>query len=166
MSIHGRWRYQPLPKGIPGIDLEARRLSLTLSPPPGRPDRTEDDRKRQHSGSDADESAKKPKTVVDRVGDKQGDMVRSKECEQVGDKKDGQVEDREGAQDRASGTEAVENAGNSISETLVTKSLDPGSFTNQEAYSPLTPAKTKNIPDISVIINSPVFHSKARNIQA
>ena len=32
---NGRWRYRPLPKGIPGIDLEARRLSVTSSPPPG-----------------------------------------------------------------------------------------------------------------------------------
>ena len=200
---NGRWRYQPLPKGLPSIDLEARRrLSLTSSPPPGRPDMSYDDRKRQHSGSDADASAKKTKTGSDREGDemvdmvrhkkgevvgdresdKREDMVKDKKGEQVGDREGEQVwnreseqvgdkgadmsrnmvRDREGGQSRASWAEAVEKDGSGSSEILVAKHLDPGSFTNQEAYSPWTPAKTRNIPDLPVIINSPVFHSKAR----
>jgi hypothetical protein len=40
--------------------------------------------------------------------------------------------------------------------------LDPGHFTNQEAYDPSTPAKPRDIPDLSVIINSPIFHSKTK----
>ena len=37
---------------------------------------------------------------------------------------------------------------------------DAGRFTGLEAYSPMSPAKTKRIPDKSVLMNSPVFHSK------
>ena len=43
--------------------------------------------------------------------------------------------------------------------------LDLGQFTNTEGYSPTTPAKVRSIPDLSVVINSPVFHNKAKNIQ-
>ena len=39
---------------------------------------------------------------------------------------------------------------------------DIGKFTGLEAYSPLTPAKAKSIPDLSIIVNSPVFHSSTR----
>jgi hypothetical protein len=38
--------------------------------------------------------------------------------------------------------------------------LDPGKFMNEEAYCPSSPAQAKKIPDLSVILNSPVFHSK------
>ena len=162
---NGRWLHQPLPNGLPKIDLQARgRPSLTSSPPPGRPDRGEDDRKRQHSGSDAEEAAKKPKTAgvskdgqqVDMVGDKQG----SKEGDIVADKVGDMVGDRQVNMGRS--MEPVRNEQG----VLVTSQLDPGLFTNQEAYSPLTPAKSKNIPDLSIIVNSPVYHNKARNSQS
>ena len=180
---NGRWKYQVLPNGLPRIDLEARRrTSLTSSPPPGRPDIGVDDRKRQYSGSDVDESVKKSKTAVDGEQYKQGDMLRNKEGRQIGDKEFGQVRDMEAGQVRdmevgqvsdmevghvqSSRAQAAEKEDNSQSEALVRKHLDLGSFTNQEGYCPSTPAKTKLIQDLPVINNSPVFHSKSREIQA
>ena len=61
------WRSEPLPGGLPGIDLEAgRKPSLTLSPPPGRPDRSDipTRKKRPLSGnsSDSEDDAKKLKS--------------------------------------------------------------------------------------------------------
>ena len=38
--------------------------------------------------------------------------------------------------------------------------LDPGKFVNEEAYCPSSPARTMKVPDLSVILNSPVYHSK------
>ena len=130
----GRWKYQPLPAGLPKIDLEcASRPSLTSSPPPGRPDRVEDDKKRQYSGSDVDESNKKSRTDLEVNTTRQVDRIRDKEVHQV-----------------------------TISGGSDT---DPGCFINQEAYCPQTPAKVKQIIDLSVI-NSPVFHTKARETSA
>ena len=161
---NGRWKYQILPNGLPEIDLEARRrTSLTSSPPPGRPDIGVDDRKRQYSGSDLDESVKKSKTALDG---EQGDMLRNKEGRQMGEKEVGQGRDMEVGQVQSSRSQAVEKEDNSQSEAVVRKHLDLGSFTNQEGYCPSTPAKTKQILDLQVIDNSPVFHSKSREIQA
>ena len=39
---------------------------------------------------------------------------------------------------------------------------DPGKFTNEEAYCPSTPAKTKSILDIASNVSSPIFHNKSR----
>ena len=51
-------------------------------------------------------------------------------------------------------------------EDVVALACDPGKFINQEANSPSSPAKTKIIPDLSVILNSPVYHSKTvRNLK-
>ena len=53
---NGRWKVQALPDGLPGIDLEVRgRWSVSSSPPPGRPCRVEEERKRQLSGSDLED---------------------------------------------------------------------------------------------------------------
>ena len=44
--------------------------------------------------------------------------------------------------------------------------VDPGKFINEEAYCPSSPARAKKIPDLSVILNSPVYHSKvAKNLK-
>ena len=130
----GRWKYQPLPAGLPKIDLECTgRPSLSSSPPPGRPDRIEEDRKRQYSGSEVEESAKKSKTDLEMGAHKQGDRMGDKEVDQVN--------------------------------ILEGEETDPGCFINQEAYCPKTPAKIKQITDLS-IINSPVFHTKARGTTA
>ena len=130
----GRWRYQPLPSGLPKINLEATgRPSLTSSPPPGRPDRIQEDRKRQYSGSDIEESIKKCRADLSSKANKQGDRMSDKEGE------------------------LILNTG--VAE------IDPGSFTNQEAYCPQTPAKTKQILELSTY-SSPVFHSRARDTTA
>ena len=82
------------------------------------------------------------------VGDKQG----NKEGDMVGDNQMSMGKDKEPVRDEQG--------------VLVTSQLDPGLFTNQEAYSPLTPAKSKDIPDLSIIVNSTVYHSKARSSQS
>ena len=152
---NGRWLFQPLPNGLPKIDLQARgRPSLTSSPPPGRPDRREDDRKRQHSGSDVDASAKTGDSEDGKQGDIVGDQQGDKQEDMVGGQQGDIVGDRQGD---IVGCKPI---------GLVTSQLDPGLFTNQEAYSPLTPAKSKDIPDLSIIVNSPVYHSKARSSQS
>ena len=59
---NGRWKVQDLPSGLPKIDLNARsRSSLTSSPPPGRPTRRDEEKKRQLSGSDTELSTQKKK---------------------------------------------------------------------------------------------------------
>ena len=130
------WRSEPLPGGLPGIDLEAgRKPSLTSSPPPGRPDRSDipTRKKRPLSGnsSDSEDDAKKLKS-----------HPISKQIE--GDKLTIMESNMEDQQD------------------TVTGNLDIGQFTNTEGYSPATPAKAKSIPDLSVVINSPVFHNKSK----
>ena len=179
---NGRWRFEPLPKGLPKIDLEARgRPSMSSSPPPGRPDRAEDDRKRQHSGSDMDESAKKSKTHLSRQDSNRVNLVRDKEGAMVADREDamgnrqddsvgynkqgGMVVDKEG--DLVGGMQGIQDKDRFSDVGAVGPSLrvDKGIFTNQEGYSPATPAKTKSIPDLSVIANSPILKSKARSIQ-
>ena len=83
-----------------------------------------------------DHSRKRPKSSDDEVDD------ASKK--QKGDEKDISEEKNIGEQDK--------NVSLSVTDT--------GRFTGLEAYSPLSPAKTKSIPDLSVLVNSPVFHSK------
>ena len=83
-----------------------------------------------------DHSRKRPKSSDDEVDD------ASKK--QKGDEKDISEEKNIGEQDQ--------NVSLSVTDT--------GRFTGLEAYSPLSPAKTKSIPDLSVLVNSPVFHSK------
>ena len=148
-SPGGRWKSHPLPEGIPRIDLAARgRASLTASPPPGRPrlSRNEDARKRQFSGSDHEKSAKKVKNVADNKDEQQQDGMANKEGEQ--------------------GSKNNRQQGDTTKNQSTSTQLDPGSFTNLEAYSPKTPAKAKQIPDLPVIVNSPVFHTKPRETKA
>ena len=84
----------------------------------------------------------------------QEDMVSNKEGMQTSQTKEqmNKVEDKEGELVRV--------------QRVVEKDdqLDPGSFTQLEAYSPLTPAKAKKIPDLPV--NSPVFHTRSRETTA
>ena len=48
---------------------------------------------------------------------------------------------------------------------VYTSDLDLGKFTSTEGFSPATPAKIKNIPELAVEINSPVFHTRTKNFQ-
>ena len=54
----------------------------------------------------------------------------------------------------------VEEKEENVEENTILSAVDKGAFTALEAYSPMTPAKTRTIPDMSVIENSPVFHNK------
>ena len=194
------WRVQPLPNGLPRIDLDiGTKHTMTSSPPPGRPGRAEmlaqaiegvlandkaieaaeaeksrreDDRKRQHSDSDREEVVKRSKgspqsnniypdlskiqqsesenqNVAD-VGNSsivEGDLLGHVERDQVGLAEGGLVEHAEGTSQTVMG-------------------VDPGKFINEEAYCPSSPARAKIIPDLSVILNSPVYHSKvAKNLK-
>ena len=138
---NGKWKAEPLPFGLPEIDLEAR--GLPSSPPPGRPRVEEDDRKRQHSGSEVVESSKKARSGDSRIDSNQMDSFREKQADQVGN-----------------GTQATNSQVHKQ-----TNQLDPGHIVNEEAYCPSTPAKPKQLPDLPVIVNSPVFHSKQRTSQ-
>ena len=151
-SPNSVWRSEPLPDGLPQIDLEAtRRPSLTSSPPPGRPNRSSTAsssqvRKRPFSGSDEEETVKKVREAPNK--DKMVDMQGVNRVLQVMLGKQSLQELKTAKQ----GTKEMH-----ISPTLDTPELDPGQFTNQEGYCPSTPAKEKIIPDIT----SPIFHNKA-----
>ena len=142
---NGRWKVQALPGGLPEIDLDARgRWSVSSSPPPGRPVRVAEDRKRQLSGSDLEDSTRKPKQV------KQVDMMaqgksgeNSKQVDTVRHKQDDQVREQ-------------------TCQVVIENQEDPGNFVGQEGYGPATPAKIKNIHP--VILNSPIISSKTKNI--
>ena len=134
----GKWKRELLPPDLPAIDLQYNPSPVGVtSPPPGRPGLEEVaiSKKRQiSSDDDADDISKKPRAAS----------------------KDAMVEDmadEEAIQNKAKGGEkpAVSSLG----------PMDRGKFTSQEAYSPLTPAKQKGIPDLSVLVHSPVFHSKS-----
>ena len=176
------WRNQPLPNNLPQIDLDPNTSPTnSSSPPPGRPGRSEmlasaigailandkaieaaksaqskanEERKRQLSDSDDEGSVKRPKgnlQTEDGTAHNDGDsslqdenMKNTNETSAVGTSK-------EVSEPR---------------EDVVALACDPGKFINQEAYSPSSPAKTKIIPDLSVILNSPVYHSKTvRNLK-
>ena len=136
------WRTESLPEGLPDIDLEAgRRSSLTASPPPGRPNMYNyQDRKRPHSGSGNQETGKKQKECPPEINieDTENSEVIASDNDQKLDKKEA---------DKA------------------TNDLDLGKFTSTEGFSPATPAKIKNIPELAVEINSPVFHTRTKNFQ-
>ena len=77
----------------------------------------------------------------------EGDQVRHVERDQVGFVEGGLVEHAEGTSQTVMG-------------------VDPGKFINEEAYCPSSPGRAKKIPDLSVILNSPVYHSKvAKNLK-
>ena len=134
------WRTEPLPEGLPDIDLEAgRRSSLTASPPPGRPNMySYQDRKRPHSGSASEETGKKQRECSPEIN----------------------VEDTEISEVKASDNEQMDKKGGDKARN----DLDLGKFTSTEGFSPATPAKIKNIPELAVEINSPVFHTRTKNI--
>ena len=141
-----RWKIQALPSGLPKIDLNARsRSSLTSSPPPGRPTRRDEDKKRQLSGSDTELSNQKKKQI------RQEDLLPEKDISQAEGSKQGENE-REKELEQAM-----------VLKDVVVQIPDPGQFIDQEAYCPLTPAKTKNIHDKPVSQDSPIFHSKGRH---
>ena len=135
------WKAAQLPDGLPDIDLEAGgRISLTSSPPPGRPGRpaliaTNQEKKRPLSGSENEEIAKKQK---ESCPDNDLSEIVSRE-EKSSD---------------------MNRQGDSKGVRSDIMNLDLGQFTSTEGVSPATPAKAKIIPDLSVLINSPVFHSK------
>ena len=138
------WKAEPLPEGLPDIDLEAgRRSSLTSSPPPGRPSISCQDKKRPHSGSDSEETSKKQKEGTPEIN-----LEGDDNSEEIQSDNNGKVDklDKKGA-----------NQGR--------KELDLGEFTSTEGFSPATPAKTKNIPDLAVGINSPIFHTRTKKAQ-
>ena len=151
-SPNSVWRSEPLPDGLPQIDLEAtRRSSLSSSPPPGRPNRSSTTssnqvRKRPFSGSDEEETVKKVREAPNK--DKMVDMQGVNRVLQVMLGKQSLQEVKTAKQ----GTKEKH-----ISPTLDAPELDPGQFTNQEGYCPSTPAKEKIIPDIT----SPIFRNKA-----
>jgi hypothetical protein len=121
----------------------------------------ENEKKRQFSGSHEDESMKRPKgdelggemdLVLDKVTNQQEEQnLRSKEVAQ--DSANTSMADQTRGEGNIEGDEDIGSTS--------TKGLDPGQFINEEAYCPSSPARSKKIPDLSVILNSPVFHSKA-----
>ena len=148
----GRWKVHALPGGLPGIDLEARnRWSLSSSPPPGRPCRIEDDRKRQLSGSDSEDLVRKSKQSKQDDMQPEQEMLQnnlsgesSKQGDNVGHKQSNQTRHK-------------------IFDLVVENQKDPGNFVDQEGYSPATPAKIKNIYPVNQ--PSPIISSKSKNIQ-
>ena len=145
------WKSEPLPAELPGIDLEAgRRSSLTTSPPPGRPDRgtstsSSQLRKRPFSGSSDEEIVKKAKEAPNK--DKVVNMQGVNQVLQV-------MLGKQNSQE-------LQGSKQKTSTTSNPNKDDPGQFTNTEGYCPSTPAKAKTIPDLTVVINSPIFHNKA-----
>ena len=148
------WKSEPLPHGLPDIDLQAGgRHSVASSPPPGRPQliTRNPKTKRQLSGSDNEDSTKKAR----------GDKVDTTDSNDKGSMID--LRQEEGTQGDRLNRQKGNNMHSSIKSKENPMNLDIGQFTNTEAYSPATPAKAKSIPDLSVVINSPVFHNKAKS---
>ena len=130
------WKSEQIPEGLPDIDLEAgRRPSLTTSPPPGRPDRTS-----------IEQDRKRP--------------LSGSESEETNKKQ------KESSPSPESNTDEGQTSNRKVDmlDMKDAKGLDNGQFTSTEGFSPATPAKPKNIPDLSVLVNSPVFHNKQKNI--
>ena len=194
------WRLQPLPGGLPKIDLDAgARRAMTSSPPPGRPDRPvmvdtqnslsppvrpgraemlataveavlanqkaveaaqaersrmEEDRKRQLSDTDGDEPVKRSKgnTDLEEIGE--GNLRVEKTVDSSCVKPLQEMENRSMERGQQDSVEHGEGDCHSV------KGLDPGKFVNLEGYCPSSPARAKKIPDLSVILNSPIYHSK------
>ena len=184
------WRRQRLPSNLPTIDLDCTsRPDMSLSPPPGRPGREEmlavavggvlssrremekaqaeltrknEEKKRQYSSdSDSDENGKGKKGRLNKAGSEvnQGELVVANPGDLLGQNQGDLEVDNQGL---LVGKEAGLGLGQGNEKCQNTSSvqLDLGLFTSQEGYSPLTPAKSKNIPDLAVILNSPVYHSK------
>ena len=131
----GKWRRELLPHDLPAIDfMYSPGPVQTSSPPPGRPGMT---------GIQARKRQKSPESEEDDVSKKQK-----------------QSESEEGMEGDKKAEKSVEH---SMYETIGTPAMglgDRGKFTGLEAYSPRTPAKAKSIPDLSVLLNSPVYHTK------
>ena len=136
----GKWRRESLPFDLPPIDFTySPSPAPSSSPPPGRPglvSTTTMDRKRQKSpSSDEDEGLKKHRGEISDISqvDRVTDNPEQHSMQDIPERKE-------------------ESAGLG----------DIGKFTGLEAYSPLTPAKAKSIPDLSIIVNLPVFHTSTR----
>ena len=173
MTNSSVWRNQPLPNNLPQIDLDPNTSPTnSSSPPPGMPGRSEmlasaigdilannkaieaaksaqskanEDMKRQLSDSDSEGPVKRPKGNIraeDGTAQNAGDSSLQDEILKNTDENSSVGKSKE-----------VSEPG----EDVVALACDPGKFIIQEAYSP---AKTKIIPDLSVILNSPVYHSK------
>ena len=142
------WKSEPLPGGLPEVDLEVgSRSPLTSSPPPGRPGRSDQTtknllKKRPLSGSDNEDRAKKSREeIIGTMASASKDLrekVNMQEIRQV---------DKQSKQD-------------DIEEECT--SLDPGKFTGTEGYCPSTPAKTKTFHDFPVLAKSPIIQNKSK----
>ena len=126
----GRWIRELLPTDLPAIDLFYSSGPVQTSSPP--PGRP---------GREAMPSGKRPMSADSDVDDDASKKHKG----------DSQVDDKEVEKHTEDMIE--ENSG-------VPAVDDMGKFISQEAYSPLTPAKAKSIPDLSVLLNSPVYHTK------
>ena len=136
--------FKGTPSDLPAIDFSySPGPAHTSSPPPGRPGR--------------DASRKRPKS-----SDEEDDVPKK----QKSDKKDSTGNEKKGEKHNLHSLtvtgeiEAVDNCQNPNLTCISKNPIDAGKFTALEAYSPMSPAKTKSIPDLSVLVNSPVYHSK------
>lgn len=134
----GKWKRELLPPDLPAVDFSySPGPAPTSSPPPGRPGR--------------DGSRKRPKS-----NDNEGDVSKK----QKSDRKDSTEKEKTENLTANEQTEVFNNCQNSNPAGISKSSVDAGKFTGLEAYSPMSPAKTKSIPDLSVLVNSPIYHSK------
>ena len=148
------WKSEPLPGGLPDVDLEVGgRSTLTSSPPPGRPGRSEYEQrsrnlqqKRPLSDSENEETVKRSREGIIGTMDRANKDVRNSLVEKQDMQENKQV-DINAQQDN------MDDESNN---------LDPGQFTRTEGYCPSTPAKTKTLHNSSAIANSPIFLNKSK----
>ena len=166
------WKNEPLPGDLPKIDLDPRAgPAMTSSPPPGRPGRAElpaDAVEGDLENEEAIEAEKAKKRQLSDNSDSDSDEPVKKS---KGDVQDSDAGDWSKIMDNVAVVLDMEDAANSNNTgDLVEQrnrgspsplSRDPGRFINQESYCPSSPARSKTIPDLSIIVNSPVYHSKA-----
>ena len=130
----GKWKRELLPPDLPPIDfLYSPGPAQTSSPPPGRPGRDSD-------SFWSRKRLKSPDSETDEASKKLKGVEHNKS-------------------DASRGDSILQKPCSLPNPNL--ESVDKGIFTGLEAYSPSTPAKAKSIPDLSIIVNSPVFHSKS-----
>ena len=124
----GKWRRELLPADLPAVDFLYTPGSPQTSSPPPGRPCRDASKKRGKSSDSEGEDTSKKK---------KSDSQNSTEKDKSSEKQD---------HHRLTVPDSAQVQG------------EPGRFTGQEAYSPMTPAKIKYIPDLSVLINSPVFH--------
>ena len=184
------WRHQTLPDTLPKIELTpSTGPAWTSSPPPGRPGRAEmlaaavggvlahdkaledakasqaekeNDKKRQHSNnSEEEDSGKRSKRNLHDISTVRKEMMPGIE-EGMGDTKQGAMKDSVGDTNQVSVGDMQESLGDMKESVGDMKQVivDEVESIDLDISSAASPNKTKHMPDLSVIINSPVIHSR------